>query len=302
MAATLAVVLVSTSDAQQRRWFELYDEAIQHIRRSEWSLAETKLKQAQRDGPAPGRTVLRYGMLRDDFFPDFYLGVVYLNTDRPKEALQQFQVARTQKLNAQDREFVSIGDLEIRAQGLLAGNKPIPPTVVAGGNTPTPVVTGPPPPPPVNLEAEQKRLAAEFEQAIQRRNLAAAREALLQFQKVQPDPRLSTGYSARISTLEREIRLAVSERAAMRAFFAGDYRQAVNALDAIEQELRIPLSARGYFYRACGLAGQALRSAQVDNKILVEARRQYAEAMKNRELIAPDRRFVSPRILQALGS
>ena len=87
----------------------------------------------------------------------------------------------------------------------------------------------------------------------------------------------------------------------MRAFFTGNYQQAVSAINAVENELGAP-SPRGYFYRACGLAAQALRTPQVDGKALTEARRQYAEAMKSRQVIAPDRRYVSPRILQALGS
>lgn len=47
----------------------------------------------------------------------------------------------------------------------------------------------------------------------------------------------------------------------MRAFFGGDYRQAVATVNDIEQSLGAPLSSRGYFYRACGLAGEALRGA-----------------------------------------
>ena len=116
LAATMLMVLVTATGAQQRRWFDLYDEAIQHIGKREWTLAETKLKQSQQNGPAPGRRVLRTGMFRDDFFPDFYLGVVYLNTNRPKEALQQFQLARSQNLNIQDKEFLPIATYEVQAQ------------------------------------------------------------------------------------------------------------------------------------------------------------------------------------------
>jgi len=314
LAASLLVLLVTSAGAQQKRWFELYDEAIQHVRRSEWGPAEAKLQQAKKDGPAPGRTVLRYGMLRDDYFPDFYLGVVYLNTNRPKEALQQFQLARSQKLNVQDREFVPIANFEAQAQQAIqriaanTGDKPKPPN-------PLPVDSGKPeiakpvdvPPPPTtpaapDLTAERKRLESQFEQAIQGRNIGAARAAIVELQKVQPDQKAMATFTARVNTLDREIRLATSERSAMRAFFAGNYQQAVSALNAIENELGAPLSPRGYFYRACGLAAQALRAPQVDSKALTEARRQYAEAMKSRQALVPHRRYVSPRILQALGS
>jgi tetratricopeptide (TPR) repeat protein len=312
-AAMLLVLLVTSIVAQQRLWYQLYDEAVQHVRRSEWTLAETKLKQAQKEGPAPGRTVLRYGMLRAAYFPDFYLGVVYLNTNRPKEAIQAFQQARSQKLNVQDREFVTIADYEARAQRdaqrLAAADttpappplkpieKPAPPT---GDPVPTvPVPTAPVPDP----GAERKRLETQFDQALQSRNLPTARQVLGELQKAATDPKVVAGYSARVNSLDREIRLTSSERTAMRAFFAGNYQQAVSAINAVETELGgAPVSPRGYFYRACALAAQALRAQQVDSKALIEARRQYAEAMKSRQVLAPDRRYVSPRILQALGS
>jgi hypothetical protein len=320
LALSLSMVLVTAAIAQQKRWFELYDEAIQHVRRSEWSLAEAKLQQAKKDGPSPGRAVLRYGSWRDDFFPDFYLGVVYVNIGRGKEALQQFQLARTQKLNVQDREFQQISQLETNARlleavpGVTANNteKPKPPAPVPvetakpeiAKPVETPAAPAPTPAAPAapDLSAERKRLESQFEQAIQGRNIGAARTLLVDLQKVQPDQKAIAGYTARVNTLDRDIRLATSERSAMRAFFAGNYQQAVASLNAIEQELGAPLSPRGYFYRACGLAAQALRAPQVDNKALTEARRHYAEAMKNRQVIAPDRRYVSPRILQALGS
>jgi tetratricopeptide (TPR) repeat protein len=311
LAATAVLLLVTLTNAQQRRWFELYDEAIQHVRRSEWTPAETKLQQAKKDGPAPGRTVLRYGMLRDDYFPDFYLGVVYLNTNRPKEALQAFQLARSQKLNVQDREFVPIADYENRAQRdaqrLAAADlapalpplKPIDKPAPAGDPVPpVPVSTAPVPDP----GAERKRLETQFDQALQKRDLPTARQVLTELQKAVTDPKMAAAYAARVTTLDREIRLGASERSAMRAFFAGNYQQAVAAVNQIELELGGPLTPRGYFYRACGLAAQALRAPQVDTKALTEARRQYAEAMKSRQVIAPDRRYVSPRILQALGS
>lgn len=310
LSATLLVLLITTLGAQQRRWFELYDEAVQHIRRSEWTLAETKLKQAQQNDPGPGRTVLRYGSWRDDYFPDFYLGIVYLNTKRPKEALRQFELARSQKLNDRDREFLPIADYEARAQRdaqMIASGPnfvPLPPpgpVVPPGGNVTSGPVTPPTPPLP-DLGAQRRQIELQIEQAIQGGNVGAARGALIELQKRQPDAKVVETLTARVNTLERGIRLASSERSAMRAFYAGNYQATVSALNAIEAELGGPLSPRGYFYRACGLAAQALRGTQVDTKVLAEARRQYAEALKSRQLIAPDRRYVSPRILQALGS
>ena len=88
----------------------------------------------------------------------------------------------------------------------------------------------------------------------------------------------------------------------MQSFFAGDYRKVVATLDKAERDLSTRLSPRGYFYRACAMAAQALRSNTVDAKLLADARRQYAEAIRDSQTALPDRRYVSPRILLALGS
>ncbi len=234
--------------------------------------------------------------------------MVYLNTNRPKEALQQFQLARSQKINVQDREFLPIGDYETRAQGdaqRLAANAlpPMPVKPVPTDAPPVPVPSpGLPSGPIPDPGAERKRLEAQFEQAMQNRNVGGARTALAETQKVISDQKVIATYTARVNALDRDIQLSAAERAAMLAFYGGDYQQVVSMLNAVEQRLGSPLSARGYFYRACGIAAQALRAVPADAKALTEARRQYAEAVKNRQTIAPDRRFVSPRILQAIGS
>ena len=46
-------------------------------------------------------------MDRDDYFPEFYLGVVYLNTNRVGAALVQFQLARKNDVNTRTRRVPS---------------------------------------------------------------------------------------------------------------------------------------------------------------------------------------------------
>ena len=134
----IVVMFIGSALLAQGRWYELYDEAIKHVQNGEWALAEQKLNSAKKLGPAPGRNRLRYGMLRTDFFPDFYLGIVYLNTIRPKESLAAFAIARKQALNLESNEFREIVTLEARAQQALkpqvAENVPPPPP----GPVPTP--------------------------------------------------------------------------------------------------------------------------------------------------------------------
>jgi hypothetical protein len=75
----------------------------------------------------------------------------------------------------------------------------------------------------------------------------------------------------------------------------------VATLDKAERDLAT-LSPRGYFYRACAMAAQALRSSVVDAKMLADARRQYAIAIRDSQTTVQDRKYVSPRILEKLGS
>lgn len=150
---TIGVVLATTApSSQQPQWYELYDEAIQHIKAAEWEQAEAKLLKAREQGPPSGRSVLRYGSLRPAFFPEFYLGIVYQATGRPREATAQFALARKSKINVRDDEFSQIGIYEGMAKTALLtpppppvkpDPKPDPPVNTDTGNKPVPVNTGP---------------------------------------------------------------------------------------------------------------------------------------------------------------
>jgi hypothetical protein len=68
--------------------------------------AEQKLLDARSSGPKPARRVLVYGDTYIVFLPDYYLGIVYLNTGRPREAAAAFDVIRSQQLiGPKDREY-----------------------------------------------------------------------------------------------------------------------------------------------------------------------------------------------------
>ena len=279
-AAAVAVIVAGSATAQQRQWFQLYDEAIVDVRQGAWQQAETKLRQAQKLGPAPGRNVLRYGMMRGNFFPDFYLGVVFLNTGRPMDALRQFALARAQKINDQDREFGTIADMENQARvdaKRLADAEAMPTTTT--------------PPKPVPVEP-----AAPDPPRVDGATLPSAPPV------VDTAPERKSTTTADAAAAERERRRDAGERDAMRQFFAGEYRQSVATLDKVERDIAARLSPRGYFYRACALAAQVLRSSSPDARLLEDARRQYTEAMRDGQALRQDRRYISPRVLQALGS
>jgi hypothetical protein len=93
----LLLVLGGSIPASAQTYFEHYDQALAHIARaekltgaaadSEWRDAERKLLAAKKVGPAPGRQRLRYGSWRQDFLPDYWLGIVYRRTRRPDQAV-----------------------------------------------------------------------------------------------------------------------------------------------------------------------------------------------------------------------
>jgi hypothetical protein len=269
---TAIALTIASGVAAQQRWFDLYDEAIEHVRLAEYEQAETKLRQAQKLGPAPGGSVPRYGMLRGPFFPDFYLGLVFLNTQRPSEALKHFALARAQKINVADKQFRLIADYENQARTLEER--------LAKANAITP-----PKPVPTDTPVETARAD----------NPRAAPSA-------PADPPAPANAGVDTVALERERQRHNAEREAMQLFFGGQYGESVAVLNKAEREIGARLTTRGYFYRACALAAQALRSTRIDTKLLEPARIQYALAVREGAVPPADRRYVSPRILQALGS
>ena len=146
---TAAVVLLvalspNVGVAQSPTWFELYDEAIKHVQQGEYEQAEAKLLRAQKEGPASGRSVLRYGSLRPAYFPEYYLGIVYVSTGRSQEALDQFQRARKANINTRDAEFRAITTFEGQAKAAMSRA-----STAGGGTTPAPKPTPPVPGPTI---------------------------------------------------------------------------------------------------------------------------------------------------------
>jgi hypothetical protein len=358
----LAVPLVGragqSSSSAQKQWYDLYDEAIEHVRRREWGPAETKLLAAKTNGRQPGRRVLRYGSLRQPFFPDYYLGIVYQNTSRPKQALDAFQLARRQNIDATDREFQQIdaftrtAEAEI-ARAETAAPKPyVPADPAPRPADPTTSTSMPTQIPPVDTgaanrkrfddliaeartelarrnyakalvsasqardlgvdqaradaiiqEAERANLADQISADIQAGDLPAATAKLDRLRQLDPGgaevSRLTEAIRNAGSAANAAARQAAAERNAMRQFYAGDYQRALRVLGDLEKAQ--PLSPRAYFYRACSLAALALRSGSADASQLSEARRVYAQSLRAANEFERDRRFISPKILQALA-
>lgn len=321
-------VMMSAVLAAQGRevWDDLYREAIRHVRAKEWRLAEQKLIDSKKTGPPSGRGVIRRGLLgRDDYFPEFYLGVVMLNTGRAAQALPQFQTARQRGLNPKESEYRQIDEFEQQAMAMIEAEKR----------------NNPPPPDPRD---QFKAFLGQAQRALNEGRLDDAENAVKQARALNVDNAaadafmLKLGSSRGTARLQQQLRAnpglaelrkllaeyegtgvsvdevrkriaaaeaaeataarARNERTGMIEYYSGNYQKALGAI--LEAEKVAPLSARGNFYRAVILASLATRGKTTNQGQLREARKFYTQAAQQPDAFKADLRYVSPRILDLL--
>ncbi len=82
------------------RWYDAYDQGVAAVQRRDWKVAEQRLNEARTANPKQGRNVLAYGDRYVTYLPDYYLGIVYLNTNRSRDAEAAFGRVSAQKLIA----------------------------------------------------------------------------------------------------------------------------------------------------------------------------------------------------------
>jgi hypothetical protein len=332
-AVLVAVVCASLASpalhGQSQDFDDLYREAIRHVRAREWQLAEQKLNQARKTGPPSGRDVIRRGLMgRADFFPEFYLGVVYLNTGRAAEALPLFQLARQRGVNPKDSEFRQIAEFEKRAEAILEAEKR---NAVPAGPTPQEqfktsfglaqklfgenrydeaeasarqartfnvdngAVDG------LLQKIEGARVGIRFQAQLKSARTLSDFRALRKEYEGKDLPMLRKELAeleSRIAMLEAAETRARGERTGMIEYYTGNYQRALAAI--ADAERAAPLSPRGNFYRACILASLATRGKAVNQGQLREARRYFALAQQQPDAFKADLRYVSPRILELL--
>jgi hypothetical protein len=180
--AVAIVALIAPSAARAQNWYEVYDDAISDIDAGRWPEAERKLLQAIKSGVSSGDRVRRYSNIYDHYFPEFFLGIVYLQTNRPKPALEQFQRARAAGIDkARNARFRQIATLEKQAQDriVLAEAKPSPgPPPPSKPAPPTPTTVPAVPAAPVDpLEGVRKQFNGTLNEAraqFTQRNYARA--------------------------------------------------------------------------------------------------------------------------------
>lgn len=320
----------SPGRADTRTWYQAYQDGRRQVQRGEWQAAIASLQQAKRTGPRPGRRIPFYGDVFDDFLPDYYLGLTYMNTQQYKDASAAFEAVRQAGLiTAKDREYGDFTKQSARATSEV-DKQPLaqvsPPT---SAPTQTPAQTAsqtaartiepaqasnqpgielPRPSSPFN--PTQSPIQGPAPQTSNTSSIGGAPNAPTGTSGVEPPPTKAPPRARSQVTVDKGIIRNVRDttppaviralrlESALRAFFVGDYRQAFTELSAPGAGDSDP---RASFYLACSSAALVLTggvSGDEAQRTLDSARGRFAQL--NAAEFAADERYVSPRVLQTL--
>lgn len=321
--ALLSVLLVTQASAQPRAdtrtWYQAYRDGVRQVQQRNWQSAIESLTTARNKGPKPGRRIPFYGDVFDDFLPEYYLGLAYVNTGRFKEAADVFDAVRaTGLITAKDREFVEFTRQSDSASTELAKANQAAQAAAAKPPTATPT----PATPPVTTQTQSPVTQTANASGTARAAVGAAEPTLgtgvppkpegLAASNV-PAPRTPPATAVESNVPPRRVdpprqnpprtlpnRLDPapatlgSESTAMAAFFGGDYQRAANLLSGLAVNGG---TARAEFYLACSRAALVLTGG-ADPSTLADAQARFASIDAGQ--FAGDERFISPRILQVL--
>ena len=308
LLALLMTLLPATPSAAQARnadtraWYQAYQDGVRQVQQRNWQAAITSLLAAKRAGPAPGRRIPFYGDVFDDYLPDYYLGLAYMNTLQYEQAAAAFDaVQKAGIITAKDREYPELTRQTAAVASVLSKQ------VIA--QAPTPAV---PPsgqaqttsaPPPSGNQPSTQVASADTNSNVNNANSSVA-------SPVQSSPPVGqttgtkvpvrTPVPARqpptLNTRTAAVTALASESTGMAAFFAGDYQRASNILSALTASGGTP---RAEFYLACTRAALVLTGG-ADPATLSDARTRFSTV--NATQFVADQRYISPRILQTLRS
>src|SRR4029077_9434385 len=116
LALLLSALIASQSAAQAqapgrrpdtRTWYQAYADGKVALDQKNGQAECDSLEASKRAGaPKPGRKIPFYGDVYDDYLPDYYLGIAYLNLRQFTQADQAFAAVRASGLiSPKDREY-----------------------------------------------------------------------------------------------------------------------------------------------------------------------------------------------------
>ena len=333
-AAPWAQQAAAPQNIQRLRWYDAYDLGMKAVQTKQWQNAEAYLQQAKSAGPPQGRRVLYYGDMYRPFYPDYYLGIVYLNTKR--QALAETAFADVQRRNLIDpkerqftelqqlarqatfersmdeaRDFIAKGDLteagkrtaEAKSTNFDNGKADaMQQEITLAMKKPEPAPPGPIVPPvqpgPVQPPTETP-ITAGNQVPVQPPSYDPTKSPS---GSIRPTPApsppknaISGGVIAGSGGILAAL-YADSWRNGLLLYFSGEYEEAVRQFETM------PLATapdRVRVFLACARAGVVL-TGRGDAALLRTARMEYREAGRADTLSAQERRLISPKILELL--
>lgn len=328
LAVLLGLVIASQNTApappraDTRTWYQAYADGKRAFDQQNWQAAVDSFEASKRArAPKPGRKIPFYGDVYDDYLPDYYLGLAYVNLKQYAQAERAFAAVRASGVIGQrDREYAQLQSQENVARAALqaqtpAQNAAATPAAGSGAGTApanasnTPA-TGTAPAAPTNLTVQQQPAASQPTSVLAGSppaNLPPVQTPTAQTSAKAPgivppaSGRTAAALPPRNVAVQTRPQLAppadpaANEREAIRLYFSGQYADAANRL---AQEGN-GASPRGYFYLACSRVALAILG-QGGQSALDDARSLLGRA-GNPQQFAEDRRYVSPRVLRLLG-
>jgi hypothetical protein len=330
LAVLLGLVIASQNAApappraDTRTWYQAYADGKRAFDQQNWQAAVDSFEASKRArAPKPGRKIPFYGDVYDDYLPDYYLGLAYVNLKQYAQAERAFAAVRASGvIGPRDREYAQLQSQENVARAALQTQTPAqnaaatpaagsgagtPPANAIASNTPPP---GTAPAPPANLTVQQQPAANQptpgLAGSTQPNPLPVQTPPVQTSAKAPGIVPPGSGRSAAAlpprnvpvqtrPTLPPPADPASNEREAIRLYFSGQYADAAARL---AQEGN-GASPRGYFYLACSRVALAILG-QGGQSALDDARSMLGRA-GNPQQFAQDRRYVSPRVLRLLG-
>ena len=356
---TLAILLLTAVLAGQELWYASYQQGVDAFKKSEYALAKRKLVEAITNRQAPrtrGRRVLYYGLLRDEFIPEYYLAIIASHDKQWNEAIRYADAAEIYMRG--DKDYPNLTAAKLVAVNALGSAtttvpsstvatttiKPDPPSTTSVVPPPTTTVVG-----PSAIQRQSDALLAQASRAMAngafadarglagqaralgvdiaaadamlrrivaaertarnsetqgqitatlgQRNWSAAADLVDRLAREGGDPAFVTAARGAISRgLEQDAARGL-ERAAVTAFYKGNYQA---ALGTFARMPRSQITPRVLFYQACTNAALALVEGPAGAPRLTRARALYAQSDPQRNSFARHRRFVSPQIISAL--
>ena len=275
-------------DIASAQWYRTYDEAIRAFNASNLPVAEARLndakKEAEAAGRRPGRSVLRYGGLREPFIPDFWLGQVYAKlADEAQDtaARARFQqqardafalATSTGQVRERDSENATL-QAAVEKLGAPAGKPATPGPSV----TPAASDTQPRADPLAAAREEIRRLVDTGERAMASRSWDAAANAFQDAsRRLDAAPSLRTEFP-RVTAGVNDAALGRQYDNALEQLNAGRYAAAIDTFDQLgrQSEARTP--------------SPEMRS------VLADAPRRLADARLGQSIAAADAAFRESR-------